>query len=332
MKHIKRNKKVVIVIVVVALMVSLVGCNKETDRKIEVENLKLSMGAILVDVGEEYKNFDLLDSGYKTLDKSEAIVLYNNESGNYIYNKDRKLYAKAFNKDFEIKDNNIVSALMSKGGEYLSYFTNDSYYELKVIDLKNQKQITLNSDVVISGTVLCWVDNNKIAYYGINSEGVNGIYLYDLQTNKEKLIHKIEVGYVELMKSYSDGVIFIEQNIDNNKIIKTINKDYKIQNISEEFINIKDIIITKKGSYVLGKLKDDSFSIYQVDDNKIKRLVYDFPMYINVEKGLSQDNNGNPLFLGKETPGGDNAIYTISDDYVKKIHTTKNEMNFVEIN
>lgn len=332
MKHIKINKILVVAIVIAIFSVSIIGCSKDEDENVKVDTLKLSMGAILEEIGEGYKNFDFINNSYSIIDKKEAIVLYDNQSGNYIYNEDRRLHAKAFNKDFEIKDTNIVSALMSKGGDYLSYFTNDDYYELKVIDLKKQEETTLKSDVIISGTVLCWIDNSRMAYYGIDSKGVNGIYLYDLKTNEEKLIHKIDVGYVELMKSYSDGVIFIEQNIDNNKIIKTINKDYKINNISEEFISIKDIIVTKKGAFILGKLKDDSFSIYQVEENKIKRLIYDFPMYINVDKGLSQDENGNPLFLGKETPSGDIGIYTISNEYVKKVYTSKNEINFVEIN
>lgn len=332
MKHKKTNKIIVVALIVAMFTALITGCSKDEDENVSVDKITLSKGAIIEEVNDGYRNFELKDNSYYKLEYEEAIVLYDEISGNYIYNKDRKLYASAYNEDFEIVDTNIVSALMSKGGEYLSYFTNDSYYELKVIDLKHQKEIELNSDVIISGTVLCWIDNESMAYYGINSEGVNGIYLYNLKTKEEKLIHKIEVGYVESMKSYNDGVIFIEQNIDDNKIIKTINKEYNAVNISEEFISIKDIIISSKGAFVLGKLKDDSFSIYRVDENNINRLIYDFPMYINVEKGLSQDREGNPLFIGKETPSGDSSIYTISDDYVKKLYTSKNDMNFVEIN
>lgn len=326
----KRKKITIQISTFLVISMLLVGCKKEVvDNK---PTLVISYGSVIAEKNGGYSNLNLKEQKYENISGDKLIVLADKESGNYIFNKEGKLYYSYEGVDKPIMDSNIASAHLAPGGRYLSYFTNNDFYELKVLDLKTGKNLEAKSTVSISGTVLCWLDSDTIVYYGISDNEENGIFAYDIKDSKEELIYSVNEGYVEFIKSQRSGAIFIQQSLENEKVIKAISQDKKVSDVGGGFTMIKDVEITEKGIFVLGKTEKDSYSLYQLVDGIPKRLVYDFPKKLVLEKGLSSDEQGNILFIGEDTDTKTEGIYTYEDGYIKNIYSGTSEYNFVDVN
>ena len=69
------------------------------------------------------------------------------------------------------------------------------------MDLSTSKSIDVNSNVVISGQLVDWLNKDTIIYYGIDKEKNNGIFTYNIKEKKETLIYKLDIGYLRAFKS-----------------------------------------------------------------------------------------------------------------------------------
>mgnify|MGYP004443968069 CR=1 FL=1 len=78
-------------------------------------------------------------------------------------------------------------------------------------------------------------------------------------------------------------------------------------------------------------MKYNTYSLYKAKNNSINRLVFDFPKNINIEKGLSQDKDGNLLFIGNMDDG--EQIFTYKKDgEVSLVSEKSGNYNFIDIN
>lgn len=112
-------------------------------------------------------------------------VKYNNKNSAYVFiniiEKGKELNK---NKITIIKNgkqtilDNFYSASdidISKEGNKIAYrsFKQDSLQSaegMKIYDLENKKEIKIKSDVLVSGNLFKWLNEDEILYYGINSE------------------------------------------------------------------------------------------------------------------------------------------------------------------
>lgn len=326
----KINRKYVLVISsMLSSWLFISGCS----NKLEVpsEEVMISKGAVAREENGNHTNYNLTEGKYNKLDIDKVIASYDKISGNYIYERDGIIFIKYKNEDIEILDKDIINPKLSPGGEYYSYFKKEEYMKLVVRRIKDNKEVEIKTNVAISGKLMDWYNNNIIIYYGIGENKVNGIFIYDIESGKEELIYKLDSGYLEFLETTENGIVFLQETVNSEKMLKIINKEKNVSVITEDIIELKDIEITSQGIFVLGKMKDDNYSIYEMKDDSINRLVYDFPNIIHLEKGLSSDEYGNLLFIGSTDSFEKENIYTYEDGYIKSLTNDNLKYYFVNI-
>ncbi|SFU28575.1 hypothetical protein SAMN04487886_100150 [Clostridium sp. DSM 8431] len=323
-----------LVFIVSMCFVLFVSC--ESDIKEKVEGIKLSTGAVIQNDSGELSNFNLLDGNYTKIDNSEVVGVYNSKSGNYVGIKDGEYeyFYDGIIRKLENIDINSTDLKLSKSGDYLSYFENeDGVLELKLKSLKDDSNIEFNSHVYISSTLMDWIDNENIVYYGISEEKVNGIFIYNVSTKEEKLLYELNNGIIQFVKTIDDGVLCIQETVDGKKLLKVIEQDGKSEKIiSEKVTQIIDIIMKDNEYYFIGKVLGEAESIYKLSNNQLKRMVFDFPKVIDFNKGLSVDSEGDILFIGKNNikDTGEEIYKVNSKGTISKIKDKAKEYTFVD--
>ncbi len=87
---------------------------------------------------------------------------------------------------------------------------------MKIYDLENRKEIKIKSDVLVSGNLFKWLNEDEILYYGINSEKENKakIYKYNVKENKEEVyVDNIE-GICTYFMPNGDDVLLLSRQGD----------------------------------------------------------------------------------------------------------------------
>lgn len=331
------KKRPIYILIFLSFSFILTAC---TQKKVQnngltsdnVKAIKVQYGAVLLEENGKYNNLDFVDGKYENLKTNDIITNYNVESGTYIFLRDNKHYIYHDGKEIEIKDKNYNFMKISKDGSYVSYMTYDDGYKLKVLSLKNDKEVNIDSDVAISGDFYDFLGNDSIVYYGISNDNVNGVFRFNLNTKKEELLYKLNSGYVEFLKSSDDGVLILQNTGDNKSLLKNIGLDNSVEDISDRFKSIKDIIKVSGGYYVLGTETENLPSLYDIDKENSKRLVYSFPKNINVDKGLSFDKNKNILFIGSNDTGNKEEVFSYSNGSVFLVSNREGTYNFINVN
>ena len=325
----KINKKYILLIFGLTSMgLILTGCNSKDDS---IESLDVSKGSIVKEENGNYYNYKFDPKGYSKIETEKVILSYDLETGNYIYNSQGKNGVVAKDKDISIDYANPKGLKLSKDGSYFSYFKDDTYLELVVKDIKTNKEMEVNSNVAISGTLIDWVDDDKLVYYGIDDKKNNGIFVYNIKEQKEEILYKLDNGYIQFLKATTNGVIFVQQTVNNKRILKIVDLNKNVDELTDNILEVNDILKTEKGIFILGKMKDNNYSIYKVKDNNVKRLVFDFPNIIHLEKGLSSDSEGNILFIGSTENFSKEKVYTCIDGAVSSLTTEESKYHFIDI-
>ena len=325
--NLKRKNKYILILVLILLSNILFGCKTKTIE--EKYSIQINNGAIAIRNNENYKIYNLNNGKYENIETDYIIIAYDSRSNNFIFNKDGDYKIQYFGEEIVIDDiNNIFSPKISLGGEYLSYFVKDVYLNLKIKDLKKDTLINFDSKVSISGELMDWYDEKSFVYYGIDDNKNNGIFLYNIESNEEKLIYKLDSGYVEYLKVLDNGVVFIQEKEGKQKTLKIINENGELKEEINNIVDISDVEHTEDGIFIIGKVENNNYSIYQYSEGKLKRLVYDFPKIINLEKGLSKDSNGNILFIGGEEPSIE-RVYISEDGAISQLSDLEGEYYFI---
>lgn len=333
--YISRSRKLGIISILFC-SVFLISCNKPKDDIEMVEGIELNKGAVIEIDGSTYSNYNYLDGKYEKINEDEVVGIYDHKSGNYIAQKDGKYIAFYSGKEVEltnidIRDDGIK---ISPGGEYISLYREvDGITTYKIINLSDGEYVDFNSNTGISGHYLDWIDSNSLVYYGINNEGINGIFTFNLESEEEKLLYKINGGIVQYLSTDSEGVIVLQENINDEKVLQVINsKTGEVKTISKDITRLYDIVYSEGNYYVLGEFNDGILSIYKLKDGVHQRLIFDFPSSIKVSSyGLSLDEDGNILFVGSNADPKLEEVYSISKDgTIKKVSESKREFSFVK--
>ena len=330
-----KSRKLKFVVIVISIIILICGCTENKNKtEVQKDSFTLSKGSYISKGNDTNTIYSMNnDSIYENVNTEDLVVSYNSESGNYIFVKDNEVFINYLGEDIKIDDEKIKSPKLSNDGNFLFYFCDNGILEPKVIDLKNKAELIIDNKAMISGQFVDWVSDNTLIYYGIrNDDKKSGIFTYDLTNKKESLVYEIKKGYVSFLKAIDDEVVFIEDNMENKKILISLNNDNSLKEITEKVIDLKDIIKIDNNIYVLGKVKDDVYSIYEIVDNDIHRVVYDFPLMINLEKGLSVSPQGEFLFMGSNNDYNEQNIYKYSNGAVELISKNPGRYTFININ
>ena len=328
----RKCKRLMILIQLMITAVFFLGCKKESLE--EISKISLNKGAF-VDESTSYETFNFnSENTYEEIDtEGKVITNFNMKSNTYTFYKDNSFYVNYNSKDIKIEHNKIASLKISPEGDYVFYFINDEYLEPAVMDLKNEKEILLDNKAIISGQFIDWITDTKLAYYGVNTEEkTNGIFTYDVKTKNEDNIYKISNGYVKFLKHIDDGLALVEEHYGEDTVLNIVSVNGDITEISTEVIDINDIESVNDKLYLLGKVKNNNYSIYEFDNGVIKRLVFDFPSVLYAEKGLSVNEAGEILFVGSVSNEKKEHVYKYSDGSVALVSNDITNCNFININ
>ena len=311
------------------LLTMFYGCNKETE---EVNKIQLKNGAIAIENLGEYEIYNLNNGKYEKMDIDYVIKSFDSKSNNYIFYEDEKFKINNLGKVISIEESkNVLSPKLSKGGIYVSYFVKDGYLDLIVKDIDKNRNINIDSKVSISGELIDWLNEDTLVYYGVDDNKNNGLFIYNLSEDKEELLYKLDSGYIEYLKVLDNGLVFLQEKEGKQKSLKFINENGEIRDSIENIVEASGVEVTPEGIFILGKMENNNYSLYEFTDGKIKRLVYDFPKIINLEKGLSKDSNGNILFVGGDDLSNE-QIYICNDGVISLLDTENGDHYFIDYN
>lgn len=328
----KKFKRLISIIQIMINSIVFLGCTGEEIE--EVNNIKLNKGAF-VNESTLIETFNLNSKNiYEEIETEDKLINnFNEKSNTYTFYKDNTFYINYNSKDIKINHNKIENLKISEEGNYVFYFINDEYLEPVIMDLKNEKEIPLKNKAVISGRFIDWITDKKLAYYGADTENKTaGIFTYDIKTNEEKSIYKISNGYVKFLKHIDNGLALVEEHYEEDTILKIINENGEVNEISREVIDINDIESVNNKLYLLGRVKNNNYSIYELDNGKIRRLIFDFPSVVYAEKGLSVNEEGEILFMGSTPSGQSEYLYKYSNGTVTLVNDSIKNCNFIDIN
>lgn len=304
----------------------LLGCGSkdEVSQVNAVENVDVNSGAVLKSEDGDYEVYDYKDKYVKS-ETDKLVLAYDKSSSSYVYKDKNDTFAVHDNKEYNMGVSDYYKLKISPGGNYISYFINDNGMKLKVINLNDENEVNIESDVRISGTLFDWYDDNSIVYYGVSDEGVNGIFVYNIDDKSEDLLYKLKEGYIAFLKGTINNVLFLQLNFDNDRQLVILDKDTKnAEVINDNIEEIKDAVCVDDNVYFVGRIRDNVDSLYKISNGNTKRVVYDFPALIDTEKGIQIDNNKDILFIGRNNPNsskeqvykysGDGSISSISEE------------------
>lgn len=315
MKVLKRKCLSILAFIVLPLFI--LGCSPKQEKLPDVaEEITLNSGAVLKSEEGAYKLYNYDNGKYEQIKSNNIVLAYDKNSSSYIAAKEGKPYVVSKGKKFDIKDLGYNELKLSKDGGFISYFIEDNGLKLKIFDVALNKEIEMKSNVSISGTLYDWYDVNTLVYYGVSNDGVNGLFTYNIKENQEELLYKIEEGYLAFIKGTIDNVVFVQLTLENNKKLIMIDKKTRdVKLLTDNIEELSDIIINNEKIYFTGKISDNVSSLYELKNNKSKRLVFDFPAIVKTEKGLTIDENGNILFVGSNSVNdNEEQIYTYTQD------------------
>ena len=312
----------------IAFPLFILGCGKsdsiDSTSKI-TEDIKLNAGAVLKIEDSNYKLYDYKDGNFVKSSFKNPVISYDKATSSYIYVEGNKHYVYTKENTFAIEDESYTAIKLSPKAEYISYFTDNNGLKLKVFNTKDNKKIDIESNVSISGTLYDWYDSDTIVYYGVSDENVNGLFTYNIKENKEELLYKIDEGYLAFINADIDDILFLQLTLDNERKLMAINKETKeTEVLTDKIYEIEDIVQCDGKYYFTGKMNGDNNSLYEINNGKIKRLIFDFPTVVLIKKGLTVDNDKNILFIGSNSGDmKDQAVYSYSSDGTVSIVSDK---------
>lgn len=321
----KKTKRLMLISLVIAVAAGVSSCSNVSKTPVKIELPNFSAATVLEGANGKIDLYKILDGNMSKNSTLDAIsdVTYNLKYPSYIYtikkgngNSLVNNELKIMSSEKEITLNNFYCAddiELSPNGEKLAYrsFAKDdinSAEGMKLYDIKNGKQIEMDTKVLISGNVYSWLSSNEILYYGLipGKQGSSKIYRYNIETKSEEVYVDKLGGYVTNFTACGDDVLFIQKSGDSSSMIfyekssgKYISIDDKIDDIYKTQFNAKTSEVLILGnSKIENRTKLYRFSL---KDHSIKSVTYDFPKFIDKNSGIATDENGNFYFCGGDS-------------------------------
>ncbi|MDK0889668.1 DPP IV N-terminal domain-containing protein [Clostridium perfringens] len=329
-------------LVLVILSITLAGCNfskgsNEEDSK--GKKLKLPCSIVSTISGEDVLYYEVEGDSLKKLDLNLKghMEVYSEELGLAVYrefaDKGTNLIITNGVKKHKISvEGNIEELIISPKGTKLLYrYNSGDKIGYKVLDLQNFKEFDFNENLAISGENVRFVNEDQLILYGVDLEKKqSGIYIYNIKDGSytlEKQIVKAFIDYIDLVED--QVVLYTQSSIDGKKNCYIYNLDNKKESvISNEVGEIESLCKIGNVVYFIGTKGEGLRSLYSIDitNNKLDRLVYDFPKNIS-EKSKLIVVGDNIYFLGFNDSKEKNALYryNLKEKSIKLIDSNKGQ-------
>ncbi|EGT3615686.1 hypothetical protein FHH43_05460 [Clostridium perfringens] len=341
------RKATALSLLLIILSIALVGCNfnkgtaKENNKgkKLELpENIVSTISEGDVEYykieGDSLKKLDLDINGH--------MEIYSKELGLAIYreftDKGTDLIITDGVKEHKISVNGKIEELIiSPAGTKLLYkYSSGDKIGYKVLDLQNFKEFDFNEGLAISGENVKFANEDQLVLYGVDlDEKKSGIFLYNIKDGSytlEKQILKAFIDYIDLIEN--QVVLYTQSSINGNKECYMYNLDNKNEAVvSSEIGEIDSVHKIGDIIYFIGTKGDGTRSLYSVDttNNKLDRLVFDFPKNISKNSGLVVIDS-NIYFTGFNDNEEKNALYKYNpkEKSIKLIDNNKGQYIIIE--
>ncbi|OFI07571.1 hypothetical protein CLOACE_01750 [Clostridium acetireducens DSM 10703] len=298
------------------------GCTSKTNNVLESSPVEYGEIMAAFQNGNEVNYYKIEDGNLSSIDFKDNVAefQYNLNSKVYVYLINIKKGNNLTNNKIEVQKNNekfYIDKYYFNSGVKISpnsskiaftAYSKDSLESiegLKIYDIKNNKEINLNSNILISGDLYNWISDEKIIYYGTNPNKkiYNNICVYNTKDKTEKVyMDKVE-GFCTSLIPLESNLLYIEQQYDDSKLAF-----YNSENNTKKIINnnlekIYDWAFNSKTGEVffIGKEKNtDKNALYEFSLNykNLNKLNYDFPENVDENGGISIDKSGNVYFCG----------------------------------
>ena len=226
---------------------------------------------------------------------------------------------------------NADNLKLSPDGNMLVYrtFKKDSLESaqgLKVYDINHNKEMRINKDSLVSGTLYEWLDEDNLLYYAVKNGKTDSdkIYKYNFTSKKEEVyLDKIN-GYCTYFTVEKGNILFFSKLGDDTNLSYYYKNTGKVKTLNNNFSDIYDSVynaVTKE-FFILARDKYGVTGLFKVnvENNTCKRVNYDFPKLINKDGGISADINGNVYFSGtsdrSDNPQYDIYMYNVNDNSI----------------
>ncbi|GIM27967.1 hypothetical protein CPJCM30710_06330 [Clostridium polyendosporum] len=245
--------------------------------------------------------------------------------------KNIQYYLISKNKKVFIKNSNTINALkLSKDGKKVIYNEeNNDNIQYYIFDILQESKNELRKDIIISGDMYQWLDDEKIIFYGVDNSQASGIFIYDIINDKLIRLYTVQ-GYLEFFSLVSDNKLLVLKNdLNNNKQLIL----YDLENNSKKELTNRvervDSAVSFGGTiYIEGNVKNNKYSIYEITEaGKINRLIYDFPKILSEKQKIVCDKDGNLIFIGyqEDYQKQEVYVYNVKERYVKVISSRQIE-------
>jgi len=219
-----------------------------------------------------------------------------------IYRNGKMMVVDSFFSASDIKLNGSGKRLA-----YRSYSKDslDSVQKLKIFNLETGKSEEINSNVRVSGSVYCWIDDDNLLYYGTDKEkgGKAKIYKYNAATGTEKVYREDFSGFCMYLIPVADGILYLESNgTESNLCFAGADGSKKI--ITSDLSELYDAEYNPatKEIYLTGvKAGENAGALYRVnlaEGSALQRINYDFPKVVDSNSTLAIDSSGYLYFTG----------------------------------
>lgn len=333
MKLIKNMTAVLLII----LSFMLAGCNNKADPKTsskenEKERYNFSTAILSYKTDSNKSKIYSLESGKKTLlyefdnmidmryskDNDTFVMRKYIESGNELIHN--KLIVNFKGKETILDDfYSVEDFKLSKDGTKLaftSYLKDElqSINDLRVYDIENNKYISFNPEVLISGQQYTFDESDNLIYYGVDKKNnKNAVFSFNTKSLEQKEIYKLESGIINSLYCLKDSLIFLKLDTEGNQLVE-VNKDTNKETVlSKKFEDICGIV-DSDSTYFIGKEINNKLALYKIEDKKIKRLTYDFPQNVSSVNSISRDDDGNIYILGYSEDSNTRELFQIKKD------------------
>lgn len=342
-------KKTLIYLFIFFMIVTSLACNNkknDNNEKIIKSNNeeKINLPKIIA-INENNSKEDIYEVNNESLKfigsiKNVMDIQYNSQKHVNVYLKSIKIGSNFVNNYIEINKNGYINKIndfysaqnikISTEGNKLAYrtFKEDSIQSaegLKVFDIKNNKSIELKSNVLVSGNLYQWINENELVYYGIDpdKQDSDGFYIYDFNKNQERKIDLNLQGYCIKFYYSLKGIMYITSSEAQNNIFYFDFGTGKNNFLGSDFDSINDINISHNKIYFIGKESNAlDFQLYELNNNfSIERVTFDFPKTVDKESNIQVDKDGNIYFCGYNDSVTKNSVfmYNIKDQSINLI-------------
>lgn len=331
MKNVVRILTSLLFIFAVVLIILLNNTkNDTTAAKIDIPSLKM----VTVFNNKNSDIYNIENYELRSLGSFNAIreLVYNSKKSVYVYSTDISKGNNLIKSSIQILNNGKTAELndfysaedlkLNPSGSRIAFrkYRNDSVQSAEgmcIYDIYKNKYINLNSDVLVSGNLYEWLDDNHILYYGIKSgkDSSSKIYMYDLNNKKESIYCDKIDGYCIYFKLLEGNLFILSRQTNGDNFYYYNNLTNKVSSVKGSMISVYDSVFDKKDDelYLLATEDGGHANLYKFSPKnlEIDKVSYDFPKYVNLYGGIACDNGGNVFFTGSDLLNSNNDKYSV---------------------